>query len=363
MRRAAQIVALAIAPLAGAQVELRGGEFVQDTVVSVSPAGVEVEREGVFRTLGWHQVKRVEGDLKGEAERFARLSIDLWRATSRLDRGDVTLAAPLFEEFWAAARANADRAEPDRGSVALRGPTGLAIAQGVADVRVAQGRLAEAVEPWAVAIALRRSLTGGADAMALLDPGLPPIFLPSIATERLARAEPPEVVSNDPVALALFATYRMAAANAMGEAPPVLPIDDSAANIPDVRFALDVAAMQAGVSDDAPARDRRLRDAIGAHAGEWREAWARVALGAGAVRTRTGVERLRGALEALHVPARLSSGNGYLAGVALALASIALDENGEPARAEALRAILEATYPEHPANAWLARRAVEGGAL
>ncbi|MGP1311142.1 MAG: hypothetical protein ACTS27_13180, partial [Phycisphaerales bacterium] len=202
LRSAAFLAALC--SFAPAQVELRGGAFIDQPVESVSAAGVALAQteSAAPRMLGWHQVKRVGGDFADEAEAFARLSEDLWRASSRLDRGDAELAAPIFERLWAAALDN----ETDPHTVAgvrLEGPTGLAIASGAARVRIAEQALAEAVEPWAAAIALRGEEM--AEAGSLLLPDLPPIFVRSVADERLAATEPAAVIQRDPRASAVFA--------------------------------------------------------------------------------------------------------------------------------------------------------------
>lgn len=346
---------------AHAQVELRGGAFIEDAVVGVSPAGVEVRpAEGAPRTLGWDRVKRVAGDFEGDARAFERLADDLWRAASRLERGDVAMAAPIFDRLWDAALAN--EADPHTvHGVRLVGPTGLAIARGAAAVRVSQGRLPEAVEPWAASVALRRSLAGDAAADdGLLDPALPPVFVQSVATEKLARATPPAVVASDPLASALFDAYRAAAAGACGERVEVASQRDADAPA-EVAFVRDIVAAQYGDDQQRSGVASRLREVVRQREGEWREAWARAGLGIDAVRHGEGRDRLAGALDLLHLPARFSSTQPYLAGLGLAWAAVALDAERDGAHAADLRDELASRYPSSPAIGWLARRAADGG--
>lgn len=356
------LIAAIVAPCAHAQVELRGGVFVEDPVVAVSAAGVAVERDGAAQTFGWHEVKRVGGQHEGAAGAYARLSDDLWRATSRLDRNDVPLAAPILERLWSEAIANEDDPQTITG-VRLVGPTGLAIARGVTAVRIAQGRLADAVESWAASVALTRAIAGdAAEGVTPLDPSLPPIFVQSVAVERLASARPLAVVERDPLANALFTWYRSSAAHACEvetEAPATL---GDGANVDAVRFVSDLVLAQHGPANERASAGQRLREAIGANPSEWREAWARASLGIALVSDPKGRERIAGALELMHLPARFSTTQPYLAGIALAWASIALEAEGDIDHAASLRAELEARFPESPAIGWLARRAVDGGA-
>jgi hypothetical protein len=343
-----------------AQVELRGGAFIEDEVTQVSAAGVTINTSDGPRTLGWDRVKRVAGEHEEHANQFASLSDDLWRATRRLERGDIGLAAPILERLWTAALTNQTDPQTIAG-VRLAGPTGLALAEGVASVRVAQGRLAEAVEPWTVAIALRRAITASASTTdtAWLDPALPPIFVRSVAVERLASTEPPTVVLDDEVARTMFLLYRFAAARATGLETPAPVIAPTGLSDPDLRLVTDIVIMQGGnTALIAPAR-ARLDEVVRSQANTWREAWARAALGIADVESETTSERLGGALELMHIPTRFASTQPYLTGVALAWASVALRREGDEARAAALIAELERVAPDHPAIGWLARSAGE----
>ncbi len=341
-----------------AQVELRGGEFVEQPVTQVSPAGVTIAIDGGgSRVLGWHEVKRVGGEREADAEQFAQLSTDLWRATRRLERGDMALASPILERLWAAALAN--EADPQTiAGVRLAGPTGLALAQGVARVRIADGRLAEAVEPWAVALALR-SASPVAEGGSRLVPELPPIFVQSVAVERLASTEPPEVVLEDETARAMFLLYRFAAATASGIESPPPSLSPEILSDPDLRLVTDMLIMQADVGERREPARARLEGVIKSQENSWREAWARAAIGISALGDDSASVRIAGVLDLMHIPARFASTQPYLSGVALAWASLALQREADDARAAMLLAELERIAPDHPAIGWLARRGGE----
>lgn len=355
------LIAAIVAPCAHAQVELRGGVFVEDPVVAVSAAGVATERDGMAHVFGWHEIKRVGGEYEAAANAYARLSDDLWRATSRLDRNDAALAAPILERLWSDAIANEDDPQTVVG-VRLVGPTGLAIARGVTTVRISQGRLADAVESWAASVSLTRAVAGDvAEAIPTLDPSLPPIFVQSVAVEKLANAHAPAVVDRDPLARTLFAWYRASAAHACGLDAETPPSEGEFARVDAVRFVSDLVVAQRRASNERAGAAQRLRETIEANPGEWREAWARAALGIAQVGDPEGRDRIVGALELIHLPARFASTQPYLAGIALAWASIALEDEGDLDHAASLRAELESRFPESPAIGWLARRAVDGG--
>ena len=100
MKRAACAITIALlAGAAWADVRLRGGGTVEAPVLAVTEAGVRVGGDAP-RTLSWDLVRSIEGEFESAAEVFAELSTDLWRARTRLARGDYPLAAPIFEDLF-----------------------------------------------------------------------------------------------------------------------------------------------------------------------------------------------------------------------------------------------------------------------
>lgn len=359
-RRLAMAIVALCSSGASAQVELRGGAWVDDAVVEVSFAGVRVaSQDSSSRVLGWHEVKRVAGERETEANAFRALSDDVWRAWMRLQRGDYELSEPIFERLWkdASEPAGPDRATP---ALALEGPTGLVIAEGVARVRVWRGALPSAVEPWAASVALRRQVAGDASAsIALLDPQLPPVFIHSRAAERLASTEPIAPVREDAVASALFDLYRWAASRSFSQDAPAPAIEDAASAHPDVELVRRLVIAQHGSGPELSRAVEWLQGLARSQPGSWQEAWARFGVGAAAMRSADERERLLGVVQALHVPARFSATQRYLAGHALAYAAIELRRRGEESRAATLRAELERASPAHPAIAWMDRVSTE----
>ena len=128
---------------ASAQVVLRGGERIEEPVARVSVAGVEIGGARP-RVLGWDVVRSVEGEHAQQAARMQPLSDALWRARARAERGDLTLAEPLFEQAFAQC-------------YGVNGPTTLVASEGLLRCRLARGSHASALEPWLEALRLRRA--------------------------------------------------------------------------------------------------------------------------------------------------------------------------------------------------------------
>jgi len=351
--------ALAWATAAHARVVLRGGIVEEGPIVNLSPAGVEVGGLGA-RLIGWDAVRRIEGEHEQDARRFAPLATELYRARARLDRGDVTLASPIFETLYEQYR--------DAG-----GPTGRAICEGVLRCRLASGDQAGAVGPWLGALEAKLAgarLAGGSMARSAIEPGtglarsLPPVFAPQDpGLVRIARATTPWTSAQDgsprdPAAWTdlelLAACYRAAADAEAGRPAPVAALLDATPGQGDplgAAFTRDLVVAQFGEPDAQAIARERLSIAARQHAGTWREAWARAAIGRSLSRENRPDLVMRGVIELLHVPARFRAGQPYLAGVCLGDAADALERLGLTEDAQAIRDELRRTMPNHPAAA------------
>ena len=345
----------AVVTFASAQVTLRGGERLDDPVVSVSIEGVEVAGAAP-RIIGWDHVRNVEGEHASEATQFTEISDKAWRARTRLERGDITLAQPLFEELFAIYR--------DKN-----GPTAVLIANGLLRCRLAHQAQTAAVEPWLVAFGLwRQGKTVSADSapiMNVLDsqtglaPTLPPIWLDSASVSAYAQSS--GVDAPDPVAQTLAQLYRATAAKSVGlDAPALSELSDL--DDPSVQL---VAHMLAAVSDEGSVRATArtwLRSGLDRAEGTWQEAWRRAALGRSLLMEDSIADRRLGMVQLLHVPARFKNEQRYLAGVALALVSHELRQEGDIAGADRLEQELVELDSAHPALNWLRRQPIDQSA-
>lgn len=111
MARLAAVAALAAVPIVdrgvaqapatiAATLERRGGERAESVeVLDWNRDGIEIRaanRESRPETLRWDEIRTIDG-MPPEAAPARAFGERLWRARTRLDRGDFTLAAPLFE--------------------------------------------------------------------------------------------------------------------------------------------------------------------------------------------------------------------------------------------------------------------------
>jgi hypothetical protein len=365
MRRLLLIAAAAgaVGWTTSAQVSLRGG--------APAPAGevARVDESGVWLAprvgnglgrpsvvVGWDRVRRIAGDGESDAIAYADVADALWRARTRLERGDFVAAEPLFERYF----------EEYRGKA---GPTAAVVAEGLLRCRIRRAAHIAAVEPWLALLAARQSeqvtpwhrpewaseagLGSVIDPATGLSPSLPPIWLNWPSVGAWARSAP--AVYEGERAAQLASLYLISAQHEAGipAAVPSGPISD-----PGVRIVWEIVASRAGDEAQRSNARSRLRDRLrppgqGADpTPAWLEAWCRAAIGRSLVLEQDPEQRRLGVIELLHVPARFSATHPYLAGIALAEASATLASLGDDAGAEVLRQELELLYAEHPVRDW-----------
>ncbi|MFZ9880436.1 MAG: hypothetical protein ACO3QC_03435 [Phycisphaerales bacterium] len=115
------------------------------------------------RVVPWDMVRAVDGSVASAAgadlPTMLEVATELWRARTRVERGDMELARPLFRAQWP----RFARAE---------GPTAALVAEGALRCAVAAGELDAALEPWLEC--LRHRAAGEATRFPTLDPALDP---------------------------------------------------------------------------------------------------------------------------------------------------------------------------------------------
>ena len=339
------MIAMTLTTPAFGQVVLRSGETLDAPISEVSAAGVAV-RGDAPGVLTWDRIGAVRGEHADEAAPFLPMAEALWRARTRLARGDVRLARPIFEEWFSR----------DDGPT---GATALLVAEGLLRCRLAGFAQTSAIEPWLRALSLRDEgaradlgFESAIDDSTGLAPGLPPIWLPGAAVSAFAGTPP--LRTGDQLADALAALYHEAAVietvDPAASTPPAQPVEPGAQSL--------VRAIIEARSEDHAVRARarvRLRSGLARDQGSWREAWRRAALGRSLLMEDDPDARDLGLVQLLHLPARFRSAQPYLTGVALALAAAELEAQGDAAGAARLTEELAALDPAHPGFAWLQR--------
>lgn len=328
--RAAVLLAISLTWPAGGQdgLVLRGFEQPPSgQAMGVGPQGVQVRTgSGDVVIVGWDRVLSPPAALAEASEPYTALSMEAWRARSRVERGDLVLAEPLLQAIFERARAGTP----------LRGPTGLMVAEGLMRCRLARGASASAIEPWLAwldASIVRQPRTTYAhrqwaqeaglpqiiDLATELCPLVPPMWLASPSLQLVLQLEPTEGERDK--AAAMRGLYQAAARHELGQRVENLPeVPREAAS----ELVRDIVASRV-LDDGARAAARaRLAAALPHASTPWLSAWIRAALGRSLVLEAEEEQRLRGVAQLLRVHVLHRADTPGLADIALAEAATTL---------------------------------------
>lgn len=353
-------MATSLASGAMAQVEMRGAALpLSAEVVAVGPEGVTVAQGDGQSVISWDRVRAVRSVSHADAAKvFAERAERLWRARSRVERGDFASAEPLLEALASG------------GAGGLSGPSAEVVFESLLRCRLHRGSVTGAVWAWLdwrrvrAATGAARTIGGSVDATPVIDvgtglvPTLPPMFVNDPATGvgvqsaewgRFAAAgsksEP-----TDAKVKALAELYLAAARFDTGVAVQVGEIASTDAG---VKLVADVVLSRAGNEAQRKAAraalESRLEGEGDAGSSGWVECWCRLALGRAMLREGDDATRRLGVIHLMHVPARFARLSPMMASMALADAAAGLNELGDAAGAQAVKAELLARYPRQPA--------------
>lgn len=351
---AAWVVIAALAQIDGT-LTLRGaGAAPGATVVRVDADGVLIrwpDRSPATQVLSLDQVRSVPADELDAWEAVAPTADSLWRAVSRIERGDLASAEPILERLFQIYR--------DRP-----GATGRVVAEGLLRCRLARHAHAGAIDPWIAFLSCGGSGQTADDRdAALIGPSttlnsrnlrlfaaLPPIWSQGAATRSVAESiesSPlPETVH--PAVRHLRSLYATAAAFESDGIEREITIQSG--GDPVLTFIREIVASRVGAeSTRVPARES-LRRRLTQEAPGWLHAWCRVAIARSLLREPEIEEQRRAIIELVAVHAYHASDSPYLAGLALADAARASEAIGDAKAARAFWAELLDRYPGHPAT-------------
>jgi len=350
------IAAAMMTPAVGDLVERRGqSSAIEGTVTRVGEDGVEIATEsGARHMVPWDRVRRVESERHAsQIATMMPIAESLWRARSRVERGDTLLAEALFERLFERYRGQSNE-------------TAVVVAEGLLRCRLARGEQALAVIPALELARLRRlNLTTDAyralppvlDAETLLCPQLPPLLPEGPGLERL-RGEAFD--TTDPVVRAMAAAYRAAPTvrrdGVVTAARPLAALDERAIDHPGATL-LD-ALVRASVASDQRAV---LVDALVADAERmpsFAQPWLHVVHGLALIDDDDPAAARRGVVRLLRIPALHIRRQPWLAGSALLVAAHAEHRVGDPDAAAILRRELQSSFHSHPLVSAPPRRAV-----
>ena len=331
-------------PARGDTVERRGmAPALQGRVLTTDDAGVRIETEsGATLFVPWDRVRDVKLDKPDPLlSEYLRRAADIWRARTRLERNDLELAEPLFERLF----------EHYRGQTH---ETALVVAEGLLRCRLARGANDLAVIPALEVTRLYRagiSTTSYAtlppvfDASSSLCPALAPVWVTATPLVRIERELAAYESLADATVASLASLYRRAMRQQLGMA--VEP--ERAVQAADHGGVMLLRAIVETTSPDAQqraaARNRLEHDLP--KLPPWAQAWAHYFIGVSLLEEPSEQSQQRGMVSLVHLPARFSSEQPFLVGLALARLSSAFEAAGDSEAASKLRAELQRLYPHH----------------
>lgn len=344
------VLASALAFTEPGELYLRGREGPSSgSIVAVERDGIHLiegdDPNGPIRVVPWHEVRSVTGPHADEARPYLETGEMLWRARSRMARGDLRAAEPLFERVYAQMRDRVDK------------PSAIA-AEGLLRCRLHRGAQTSAVEPWFTLLA--RVASHGSSEPGLfpteivdrgtgLVPSLPPIWLPSPPLESLADRDAHPAIPPGSRTAKLRDWYIHSARSELGRqtTPPQSDQADFA-----ISLVSDIVQARAGDANErSMARNRLERRTVRAEQ-RWVRAWALAGLGRSLLQEAEEDDRLLGVARLLQIPAEYAEDHPYLAAVALAESAVAMAIMGYSEQAETLRRELLAHERSGVAEHW-----------
>lgn len=334
-----------IGETAEADTVYRRGGFpeVVGTILAMDEAGITIRSGGPGVTLIlWDQVRDIIPDQpEPSLDNLLAIAEDLWRARSRITRGDLALAEPLLERLFERYRGKSNE-------------TAFIVAEGLLRCRLDRGAHMLAVIPFLEVARLRRQDIGTDrysqlesiyDQQTSLCPLLAPVWDDQEGMQRLVRELDAYDSNEDEVIGALAALFRQAA----------LPADQRFKDKPTsqmprhpgvdfLRRFLEVFSPDSENRRAARVRlDREINDLP-----DWAESWIRYQIGMSLLMEEDENQNQLGLVSLAHLPSRFSTTNPYLAGLALMRMIESLEATGDLQEAASLRAEFERRYPGHP---------------
>lgn len=325
-------------------VHRRGGlPDIQGTIIAMDDAGISIRSNGSgVKLILWDQVRDIIPDQPDPSiESRLEIAEDLWRARSRITRGDLALAEPLLERLFERYRGKSNE-------------TALIVAEGLLRCRLDRGANLIAVIPFLEIARLHRKNIG-TDRYAQLEiiydqkmslcPLLAPIWIDREGSQRLIRDLEAYDSGEDEVIDALVILFRQAALPAkqrqMDKTTSQLPRHPG---IDFLRRLLETSSPDSQKRQTARLRLNREIDDLP----DWAESWIRYQIGLSLLAEVDEDQHQLGLVNLAHLPSRYSTTNPYLAGLALAGMIETLESRGNLQAAASLRSELERRFPGHP---------------
>ncbi|MBG83802.1 MAG: hypothetical protein CMJ40_04560 [Phycisphaerae bacterium] len=302
--------------------------------------------------IPWDQVRDIrlgsgaalQDQLKNRLDRATRI----WRARSRLQRGDHALAEPIFAELF--------EADPTRSN-----ETDLIIAEGLLRCRLERGAMEDALLPaLEVSRLLRLGVTTDrySDLVPVYDPDqplchfLPPVWVDDSKVPRLIRHLDSWDSGGDSTLSDVAGQYRFLLENRLGTiSPNAGDMPDSPVRSADGESGSELLRWSILSRDESPDVRRRTRVRMQSQLDRqpgWKKAWLHFLLGISLLEEDGDGLRRQGLVQLAWLPARYSNEQPYLSGIAMAIMANELARQGKIDAARRLYAELKERFPDHP---------------
>ena len=309
-----------------------GGEPITAVEIEVRPEGLYVVRaNGTPQIVPWDMVQSIEEIQDPVAlkawELKQPMAEDLWRARTRLQRGDGRLAEPLFEAYFENLRSDGADSE-----------LSLIVAEGLLRSRLSAGEIEAAIPSALETIRLRRAgvttdrylgLPEVLDERIWLVPTLPPVPTDRAALLALPESLAPWIQDEDKYIAALARAY-----SSMSRESKVAEVKSGNSGVQVVQTAIDTLA------DDAKVRTAAIRTlnslAEQPDAPDFVSAWKHW-FNARSMMLEEDVDLDIALIELLHIPAIYRRDQPALAARAVACAADTLQTAGRDAEAALLQ--------------------------
>lgn len=346
---------IAVTPAAADVLRLHGGtEQIEGATLVVNDDGVQfLPRRGEAIWYTWDRIRDLESeseDRQNAYEARREFADRLWRARSRLERGDILMAEPIFESLRDDAVGRTNR-------------VALIIMEGLLRCRLAREAHAGAIIPW---LETRRLLDQGVERVAYLEmpavldertglcPQLPPIWTTGPELDALA-LDLSVYAPAEPHSLASLADlYLLAARRAQGQETPIPSLDafiDPESGRSDESVTIVWAFVVSVFGDPESAGEnaeplRRLDHAVRANGAL--KTWRLFGHGSALMASDEIEDAKKGLVALLEIPARFGDTDPYLAGFALERSAARLEALNRPGPAASLRDELSRRFSDHP---------------
>ena len=284
---------------------------------------VQLKQQDVQQVIAWHTIKSIDSDQVGARfkEHLVRGQM-LWRAKIRLQRGDIRLAMPLFEETFMQLK-NA------------KGDDAFLAAEGMLRCTIAHGNIHASVAPWLAAVrhldqghnSLFPALSPVIDTTTFLCPHVPPVWETHLVERSISTLKLDNQLMNE------FADV------ILGEAGPTQTLQHGPDFLRNVLLLTEYNHTQIADQIETMSRKTALQP--------WQLAWIEYSAARGLLEQGEQA-RTMALLKLAEVASIFGKEQPWIAGASMVLMAETLQSDGNKKASKNIRNEFRRVYPSHP---------------